>query len=426
MKTALIKLRQISLSQNQVFMISMILVNGGNYLYNLLVGRLLGPEKFADAAILISMLMLLSFASMTFQLTMAKFKAMLDEKEFKSFQNAFVSISAICGIISGLGLIVFSAELQHFLNTSSKAMFQIFGLGVPLYFLMSVKRGYHQGDQDFKGMSWSYQAEMISKLLITLGLLYMVSANSANLISIGLFASFLFAFFPLKTLSGFRFKDFGIRFSLKKKVVVFLLLTASYEFSQIIINNGDIFLVKHFFASEAAGLYASLALVGRVVYFVTWMMVMMLLPEVINLVKNNEPTDGVLRRYLGYIGLLVGAIVFATALFPQFIIHMLFGEAYGSIAPLLWKYALATGLFALSNLFVYYYLSLSRYIPVLISVVFGMLQLYGIYSFNSSLEQVVDVQIAMMAGLLVLQLAHHYYQNTNSKKSFVEGKSSFV
>lgn len=426
MKTALIKLKNTSLSQNQIFMISMVLVNGGNYLYNLLVGRLLGPEKFADAAILISMLMLLSFASMTFQLTTAKFRAELDEVAFKSFIDSFMVLSTLCGLIAGLSLIVFSAQLQEFLNTSSQNMFRIFGFGVPFYFLMSVKRGYHQGNKEFKALSWSYQTEMISKLLITLILLIFVVNNSANLISIGLLGSFLFAFFPI---TGIREKlpiKFKLGFKFERKVMTFLLLTAGYEFSQIIINNGDIFLVKHFFSAEPAGLYASLALVGRVVYFVTWMMVMMLLPEVIALVKENKPTKGILRKYLTYISILIGAIVFTTALFPNLIIELLFGEAFASISPLLWKYSLATGLFALSNLFVYYYLSLSKYFPVVVSIFFGVFQLIAIYSYHGSLEQIVDVQILMMGVLFTMQLGHHIYQNRITKKSFVERKSSFV
>ena len=54
-------------------------------------------------------------------------------------------------------------------------------------------------------------------------------------------------------------------------------LTACYELTQIIINNSDILLVKHYFDMLDAGLYASLALIGRVVYFVAWMFVMLLL-----------------------------------------------------------------------------------------------------------------------------------------------------
>jgi len=45
----------------QFFMITILFVNAGNYLYNLLLGRILGPAQFADAAILITLLLVLSF-----------------------------------------------------------------------------------------------------------------------------------------------------------------------------------------------------------------------------------------------------------------------------------------------------------------------------------------------------------------------------
>ena len=72
------KAKQISkLKPEQIFMLSVLLVNGGNYLYNLLLGRILGPEAFSDAAIMITFLLALSFVAMTFQLVTAKFSATL-------------------------------------------------------------------------------------------------------------------------------------------------------------------------------------------------------------------------------------------------------------------------------------------------------------------------------------------------------------
>jgi hypothetical protein len=76
------------------------------------------------------------------------------------------------------------------------------------------------------------------------------------------------------------------------------------------------------------------------------------------------------------------------------------------MAPLLWKYALATGLFAISNIFAYYYLSLDRYIPVIFSGVFGMLQMGLVIFFHESLEQVVHMQIIAMILLLVFQIVY--------------------
>src|SRR5206468_10254822 len=47
---------------------------------------------------------------------------------------------------------------------------------------------------------------------------------------------------------------------------------------QVLISNTDILLVKHFFAPDAAGLYCAIALVGRVVYFASWMVVSAMFP----------------------------------------------------------------------------------------------------------------------------------------------------
>ena len=73
------------ISPEQLFMISVLFVNGGNYLYNLILGRFLGPEQFADAAVLVTFLLVLSFLAMTFQLVTAKFSVLLDNISLNGF-----------------------------------------------------------------------------------------------------------------------------------------------------------------------------------------------------------------------------------------------------------------------------------------------------------------------------------------------------
>src|SRR5207237_4496693 len=47
---------------------------------------------------------------------------------------------------------------------------------------------------------------------------------------------------------------------------------------QVIINNLDIVLVKHFFDASQAGVYAAIALVSRVVYMLSWSVVSSMFP----------------------------------------------------------------------------------------------------------------------------------------------------
>ena len=67
------------------FTLTILFVNAGNYLYNLLLGRILGPSEFADAAILITLLLVLSFVGMTFQVTTAKYAVLLEGTQLYIF-----------------------------------------------------------------------------------------------------------------------------------------------------------------------------------------------------------------------------------------------------------------------------------------------------------------------------------------------------
>tara|TARA_B100000795_G_scaffold190817_1_gene145405 strand:- start:31798 stop:33150 length:1353 start_codon:yes stop_codon:yes gene_type:complete len=391
-------------SQEQLFILSVLIVNAGNYLYNIILGRLLGPEHFADAAVLITFLLILSFVGMSFQLVIAKFSVFFDNNSLMGFTSKVYKHALMVGISIGALIMIFSKQLQEIFNTASSSMFVVFGIGVPFYFLMSVNRGVFQGKKAFKNLSITYQTEMLSRLIITLGLIFLFNIQSPLVIAIGIVLSFVFGLIP------FKFEYINVKTpyvsqaNQSKLVRNFFIITAFYEFTQIIINNSDILLVKHYFEPYEAGLYASLALIGRVVYFTSWMFVMLLLPTVVQLKKEGKVTAPILFKYVGYIASIALFIVLCCSLFPETVITLLFGKSYILMAPLLWKYALATGLFAVSNIFAYYYLSLDRYMPVVFSGFFGMLQMGLIIFFHESLEEVVHVQIITMILLLVFQI----------------------
>lgn len=403
------------LTPEQLFMLSVLLVNAGNYGYNLILGRLLGPEQFADAAVLITFLLVLSFVAMTFQLVTAKFSVIFEHHVFVKFISNIYRNACLTGVAFGLLIIGFSSQLQQWFHTSSSGMFVIFGIGVPLYFLMSVNRGVYQGQNAFKSLSITYQAEMLSRLIFTLGLIFLFQIQSSIVIAIGILISFGFGLIPFK-FRRFQFKaSFDLEFEYSRQIRRFFVITAFYELTQIIINNSDILLVKHYFPSYEAGLYASLALIGRIVYFLAWMFVMLLLPKVVQLKKDGKATAPILFKYIGYIAVIALVIICACAICPELGITLLFGKSYLAMAPLLWKYALATGLFAISNIFAYYYLSLDRYIPVLFSGLFGLLQMALVIVWHESLEQVVQMQIAAMILLLVFQLAYFIFDSILKK-----------
>jgi O-antigen/teichoic acid export membrane protein len=403
------------LKTEHLFLLSMLVVNGGNYLYNLLLGRILGPKAFADAALLITFLLLLSFVGMTFQIVTTKYCVLFNSLKKEHFIR-FISKSAlIFGSIIGALFFIFSKSLQTILNTQSNMMFKIIGVGIPLYFLMSVNRGIYQGEKNIFKMSVTYQTEMISRLLFTLlVVLFVPNLPTPIAVASGITLSFIFGLFPFKK-TILKLPTPSKRTVLStKNIVAFFALTAFYELTQIIINNSDVILVKHYFSNESAGLYASLALIGRVVYFVTWIFVMMLLPKAIELHKEGKNTTPLLLKNVLQLCVFSIVMVLITYFFPQTVVQIMFGKQFLVIAPLLWKYALATALFALSNVFAYYYLSIGNYIPVILAAILGCVQLLLIVLFHQSLSQVVEMQQIAMAFLLFLQLVFFFSQYKKS------------
>ncbi len=398
----------ITIKPELLFILSSFVVNGGNYIYNLLMGRILGPAAFADVAILITLLLVISFVAMTFQVVVSKFTVELNTSEIASFKKWVLQRATAVGFILGALTILFSKELQSFFNTSSSTMFLFFGIGIPVYFITSVHRGSLQGDTNFTALSGSYQMEMWVRLIGTFGLLFLLGLKPIESVSIAIAFSFVAGLFPWRKREGTKVAMPKLSTANKKLIKKFFLLTAFYECTQIICNNSDILLVKHFFDATESGLYASLALIGRVIYFITWMFVMLLLPKVVMLRKEGQKTKPLLIKYVGYISVFALCTTALAFLFPQTAVSLLFGEAYMSIANLLGWYALATSLFAISNIFAYYFLSLDQYLPILFSGIMGIAQVLLVVFFHDSLFQVVLMQIIAMAVLLVLQLAYFF------------------
>ncbi len=402
------------LNPHQFFMLSMLIVNIGNYAYNLILGRLLTPGAFSDAAILITLLLVLSFLGMTFQIVTSKYAVLFDSLKLNTTVRLLRNGALYSGLGIGLLIALFSKMLQQLLKTETHEMFLIFGLGVPLYFIISVNRGLFQGKNRLNEMSVTYQNEMIVRLFVTIIVLILLPAIPSSIaIAFGILLSFIVGLFPFQK-KIFKKSKTSMSMPLdSKEIALFFGLTAFYELTQIIINNSDVLLVKHFFTNDQAGAYASLALIGRVVYFVAWMFVMLLLPKVIEKHKKGEDTTPVLLKYVGYVSLLATVIVSASFLFPKLVVLVLFGENYLSIAPLLWKYALATSVFAVANIFAYYFLSIGKYVPVVISALLGLTQIVLIVLFHNSLEQVVEMQIISMLVLLVFQLTFYFVNRIN-------------
>ncbi len=409
-----------------ILLVSSILVNAGNYGINLILGRHLGPQVFAEVSVIATTVLMLSFLAVGIQLTSAKFTAsLLATESSNSFENfkgwisqkvAWISI----GLTFSICLVI--QPIQNYLHFESAFPILIIALGLPLYFRMSLKRGFYQGQESFKALAKTYVLEMVYRMIATA--IFLIVALQLNMLSptMAIAIGFIFSFLACGVFTKKELKAIIITKRIETKLPVnhllkFVMVILFYELGQILINNSDVILVKHYFENTEAGMYAALALIGRVVFFGTWTIVTLMFPKVIQLEKQGKKHSHLFWMSFGATAFVSASIILACFLMPEFILNTLFGDEFIAMAGLLWKYALATSLFACANVFAYYYMSLEKYTPVALSILAGILQVVFISFYHGSLEQVIMVQIMIMSGLFIAMLMFKAFDSRSKKTS---------
>lgn len=373
------------------------LVSVLNFSYNVAVARLLGPAGFGHAAVAITLLMFVSCITLSFQLVCAKLVARNDILEAKAaVYTRLLRNSWIVGLAVGAGLTASAGAVARYLNLPSPWMVVVLAVGFTFYVPLGARRGGMQGMCSFRRLASSYIAEALLKFVAAV-LLVEAGFDAIGAIA-AISASVMLAYFvpvprELKTRT-----DTTMPASLREGVqaVVFFV-------GQVVISNTDVLLVKHFFPPETAGLYAARALVGRLVYFASWMVVSAMFP-ISAAAKAEEPSKNILAVPIVFVLAISGGFVVLLSAFPHLVLGVVFGEGFTGrgLDGLLPLCAAMAGVYSLSVVLIAY--EMSRRIANT-----GWWQLgvsaaivAGIHLFHRTLREVVLVQLVLMIVLLAV------------------------
>jgi len=400
-------LRSPLLTGSALLFVSATLVNAGNYLFNLLMGRWFGPAAFADISLVVTLFLVMSFITAGLQTPAARFGALYaadhdwqglaDVRRWAKRRAAWVAAGLMAALIAGSGL------WAQFFGAASHWMFVIFGVFIPFYILQGVDRGLLQGRTRFGWLAVTYQVEMWSRLILSLGLALLGLGVNGAVLGIGL--SFVAAWLVAQRVGKDLPPAQTLAADVSKEIMLFTGPVLVAQLGQILINNSDILIVRRFFVAEEAGAYAALALIGRMVFFATWSIVTAMFPIVAQRFRRGEA-----HRPLFYLslGIVLGGsllIVAVTVFFPTQIVRLLFGDAYLAIAPLLWVYAVATMFYALANVVINYRLSIGSTGGTYLAIVAGVAQVATLWVWHTTLAQVVWIQVGLMAVLFAVLMA---------------------
>ncbi len=376
------------------------LVGVTNLVYNVATARLLGPTGFANATAVYTILMLLSCITLAFQVVCAKYiaKSVSPEERGRVFANLHQR-SWIAGI--GIGLLLFALErpLTVYLNLPDPVLIYLLAVGTAFYIPLGVRRGYIQGIHAFGPLAINFMLEGLVRLggvfvLIGIGL----GVRGAVLASVLAVIVAYFAALPSPGITSFRFRGLAISSREGVQAIVFFA-------GQTVINNFDIVLVKHFFPPVEAGLYAAVALVGRLVNMCAWSVVNTKFPVSAGAGGDEHDASPVLFASLSMVFLILSLLIFGLWMVPSFLWKTLFGAqfavgSYRMLAPLLILYAVTAGVYSLSSVIITYEMSRKIANTSWLQLAFSGAMALGIYWLHQTLRQVILVQLVLMIILL--------------------------
>ncbi len=378
------------------------LVGVTNLVYNVITARLLGPTGFAHATAVYTLLMLASAITLSFQVVCAKYVASHESEGDKNEIFASLHLRAwIAGIALGLVLFLCNHALKRYLNLPDSLLISLLALGTAFYIPLGVRRGYIQGVHAFSALAVNFMLEGLVRLggaylLIRLGL----GVKGAVLASvIAVIASYFLAK-PSPGLQSLVPHRIHIPFKEGVQAIVFFS-------GQVVINNFDIVLVKHFFVAEQAGIYAAVSLVGRLVNMCAWSVVNTMFPVSAAARSSDREARPVLFMSLFLVFLILSGLTLTLWAIPSFLWRTLFGAHfelgnYGGLAALLILYAVTTGVYSLSSVMITYEMSRKIANTSWAQLAFSAALVLGICVFHQTLRQVIFVQLWLMVILFVM------------------------
>jgi O-antigen/teichoic acid export membrane protein len=393
------------LSGSATMLGGLVLVTLINFAYNIAVARFLGPTAFGHTTAVYTLLILISSVTLSFQILTAKIVAQQRATKGQTVAyKAFHRRGWAAGIVVGVLLFVFRGAVTTYLHLPDTVLVELLAIGTIFYVPLGARRGYIQGTCNFRALAYNLVLEGFVRLggsLLAIG----VGAGVSGVIAANAGAVVLAYFFAQPRLPESEESGAELPVAFRES-----LQAAVFFAGQVVINNCDIVVVKHFFPSEVAGVYAAIAMVGRVVFAFSWAVVSSMFPIAAERSSQHPQEENEDHQVLGISLLLVLAIclVFAVGLFlaPATIWSTLFGKHFtdtggGSFSRLLMLYAVSTGIYALSVVVIAYEMSRKIANTGWVQLLMGSVVVAGIYLFHGSIAQVIWVQIITMLILLL-------------------------
>lgn len=379
-----------------------------NWLFNLQLGRTLSREEFGLISVFVAFQYLIAVPASALSTTVTRFTAYYigkgeREKHFYFFRQ-YWWLSWMLGLLFLGGFLVTQSILANFFGISEQFLLFIFaGIFIPL-FLVSFEKGVLSGQLAFGFLGFLLIVESVTKLFFITFLKNLpISPLTLSILSLPI-SVFLVWFISLVITRSFH--PMPVRKEIKKNTNLddtyrFLANSFFAGLGIVLIYNIDILLVKHFFSATEAGVYSTLSLLGKMLFFGAGSLIGLLVPLTARAQARNESGRKAFLILFSIVSFVGIGIWLTYLIVPEFIVKLLLTEKGLVVIPYLSKYSLGMLFLVLSYCFSSYSLARRNYLPSRLIILAAIIQAFLILFFHNSLDQVVNIVSTTLFGLLI-------------------------
>jgi len=351
-------LRDEFVKNNIVLFIGSVTVAFLNYLYHPVLGRLMNVADFGEVQVIISLFMLTGVLGGVVKNVIVNITA--NEEEGDNQKEVILmlgKLSIYLVLLFSFLVIVFSNFFRQELNFHSYWPFITLALIISWSMAFNVRQAVLQGLSRFWEISISGAIVSLGRLGFAVIFIYLGWSSFGAIFGLLLAQMLAFYYVFLKTRQHLKLnaaKHIKIDGRVKKELWYGLSILIS-SIAVTFLYTFDVVLVKYFFSADEAGLYSGIATVGRIIFFLTASISVVLLSAV-KIDKAKKENLKTLTKGLLLTISLGGTALLTFYAFHDMVVGLLIGHKYLFYSKYLFKLGILSFLASIINLiFVYFF-----------------------------------------------------------------------
>lgn len=400
-----------------------------SYLFNMLMGRMLGPAQYGEMAAILSLLTIVAVGggvimttTMFYSGEMYGLKNFAGIKKLARIFSKFVFMMSILFFLIGTILarpIANFFSIEHVVPVIIAFTSFIFG------FAILVNKGILQGTQRFVAFSLIGILEMVLRvslavIFVKIGLA-LSGAIAAAVIATAL--AYLATYWPLSKLwHNIKAEDTTDFHFDRREVTAYTTPVLITTLLLAIILNLDVILVKHYFPTDQAGLYAAVSTVGKIILYLTAPIISVMFPMILEKKSRGQKHFKMLLFSLGLT--VIGAVLILAvySAVPDTVIKILYGSSFTKLSYLLPQLGIFILFYTLINLLANYYLAVKNFVFLVFMLTGLILILTWTAIDHTSITRMIKVFTISDALIFAAMIGYYLYDKRRQLAQYLKGK----